>query len=64
MICESPLTELTQGKARNKVQSEARFRAKCYNENVRRRIDTLLIKADELWGRFSVEVAVVLKKSA
>jgi hypothetical protein len=46
------------------MQGEARLVAKRRNENIRRRIETLLIKAHELWDDYSVEVAMILKDNS
>lgn len=43
---------------------EARIIAKRRNENLRRRIETLLIKAHEIWDIYGVDVAMVLKNNS
>ena len=42
---------------------ETRLAAKRRNENLRRRIVTLLTKAHELWDGYGVDVAVILKNN-
>jgi hypothetical protein len=42
---------------------KAQFAAKRRNENLGRRIEILLIKAHELWDKFDVDVAVILKNT-
>ena len=43
---------------------EARLIAKRQNESLRRRIETLLIKAHEIWDIYGVDVAMVLKNNS
>lgn len=43
------------------VQTQTKIVGKRRNENAGRRIDTLLIKAHELWDMFGVDVAVIIK---
>ncbi len=46
------------------MPEEARLAAKRRNENLRRRIETLLIKAHEIWDDYGVDVAMVLKNNS
>ena len=45
------------------MQRQTQLAAKRRNENLGRRIETLLIKAHELWDIFGVDVAVILKNN-
>jgi hypothetical protein len=46
------------------MPKEARLSAKRRNESLRRRIETLLIKAHEIWDIYGVDVAMVLKNNS
>ena len=46
------------------MSRETRLVAKRRNENLRRRIETLLIKAHEIWEEYGVDVAMVLKNNS
>lgn len=46
------------------MSRETRLEAKRRNENLRRRIETLLIKAHEIWEEYGVDVAMVLKNNS
>jgi hypothetical protein len=44
------------------MSNEDRRAARCRNQNMNRRIRTLLIRAHELYRDYGVDVAIVLKK--
>ena len=43
---------------------EARLTTKRRNESLRRRVETLLIKAHEIWDIYGVDVAMILKNNS
>ena len=45
------------------MQRQAQLTGRRQNENLGRRIETLLIKAHELWTMFGVNAAVILKNN-
>jgi hypothetical protein len=45
------------------MQRQAQLTGRRRNENLGRRIETLLIKAHELWTMFGVDAAVILKNN-
>ena len=48
----------------SRMPREARLTTKRRNESLRRRIETLLIKAHEIWDIYGVDVAMILKNNS